>query len=104
MTTESLDPLLVGQRVETFDHHLAGTVQAINADHVLVKPAILPAYWINEILIRSVRDDTVRLQVDRRRLQSYMQEDAACGASGGLRSTPKWVLALASLLTSLRLI
>ncbi|MGE0600041.1 MAG: hypothetical protein AB7J35_09765 [Dehalococcoidia bacterium] len=102
MTSASLETSLIGQRVETFDHHAAGTVQAIEADQLLVKPAILPAYWINEILVRSVDDDAVRLQVDRRSLGRYMRDDPA-GKPGpkSRRMASNWRVAIASLFSAL---
>ncbi len=63
-----------GKRVETFDHRMAGVVEkATSEGWLLVKPARKSPFWINEILVRAVSGDTVRLHVDRRGLRKYQR-------------------------------
>jgi len=88
--------LVPGLRVETFDHRVAGTIEMIDGERILVRPRGRRPYWIGDVLVRSVDEDHATLHVNRRKLRGYrqpMDEDDDYQATGPFHARPFPIIA-----------
>lgn len=57
--------------VRSFDNHPLGTVDATDDARLLLQPKHGPAFWIDNVLVRSVAEDTITLHIERSTLDRY---------------------------------
>jgi hypothetical protein len=88
---------IVGLAVVTIDERPVGAVEATDSDsgRVCIRPRRGAPYWIDDVLVRCVKEDRATLHVDARTLQRYRRPAAPRRANWFQRTT----VSLASLVS-----